>query len=214
MRPRLARGAASSPRPAGTPSPRLTSRGDRHLPQEVAVEGEVEGEDDPLGRKKGGENSSQAVGNLGVRAPGWVRAHRCWLCPASERAPGAGARRDGIGMGTGTQHPRLVPCPLLSPSAPQGWLWGSPNTSHILLSTRRSGGAAAAPRGATCPPPLEGKSLQGEGTPGTARAAPGPVGLTEACRCVLERIPWIFTWLLLAAAMSTQSPRRRASPGP
>lgn len=41
-----------------------------------------------------------------------------------------------------------------------------------------------------------------------------PRGLTEACRCVLERIPWIFTWLLLAAAMSTHSPLSRASPGP
>lgn len=39
-------------------------------------------------------------------------------------------------------------------------------------------------------------------------------GLTDACRCVLERIPWIFTWLLLAVAKSTHSPLRRASAGP
>lgn len=51
----------------------------------------------------------------------------------------------------------------------------------------------------------------GRGDRGTPQ---GHAGLTEACRCVLERIPWIFTWLLLAAAMSTHSPLSRASPGP
>lgn len=62
--------------------------------------------------------------------------------------------------------------------------------------------------------PPSGNPWLGQETGGTPQGAEQPRGLTEACRCVLERIPWIFTWLLLAAAMSTHSPLRRASPGP
>ena len=54
----------------------------------------------------------------------------------------------------------------------------------------------------------------GRGAPGDTPGCGTAPGLTEACRCVLERIPWIFTWFRLAAAMSTHSPLRRASPGP
>lgn len=107
-------------------------------------------------------------------------------------------------MGAGTQHPRLAPF------RPPGLALGKTKRFPRLGLHQETWRSCCRPPGELPP----GKSLLGEGTPGTAQAAPGPAGLTEACLCVLERIPWIFTWLLLAAAMSTHSPRRRASPGP
>lgn len=100
--------------------------------------------------------------------------------------------RDGSGLGASTQgrctegwerdgngYPAPTARPL-SPSAPPE-LWGSPNTSHALLSTRRSGGAAATPPWGELPPTPGGKSLLGEGTPGTARDPWGSPRLAGAC---------------------------------
>lgn len=183
----------------GTPSPpRLTSRGDRHLPQEVAVEGEVEGEDDPLGRKKGGENSSKVVENLGVQAPGWLR-------PRSKHpGPVHG------GMGAGWERVPSTHSSSPVPFCPPRALGKPKHLPRLALHQEKRRSCCHPPVGRAAPHP-RGEIPAGRGDPGDS---PGPVGLTEACRCVLERIPWIFTWLLLAAAMSTQSPRRRASPGP